>query len=102
METACLAGLADPEALARIAEDDRSLVTHNLRSMPRHFAALITTGQSAGPVPIPQCLPMASAVDDLCRKRARFVPDEPPGFGSWFSPPATTLCPVDRNLVAWV
>jgi hypothetical protein len=78
METAGLAGLSDPKALTRIAEDDRIFVAHNLRTMPRHFAALITTRQSAGLVPIPQRLPITSAVDGLCRKRARFVPDEPP------------------------
>ena len=39
-ETADLAGLPDPEVLARAAEDGRILVTHDLQTMPRHLAAL--------------------------------------------------------------
>ena len=57
--------LPDPDVLARAAEDGRILVTHDLQTMPRHFAAFITTRQSAGLLLIPQHLPIASAVDDL-------------------------------------
>jgi hypothetical protein len=64
-ETASLAGLPDPEVLARAAEDGRSLVTHDLQTMPRHFATFITARQSPGLLLIPQRLPIASAVDDL-------------------------------------
>ena len=39
-ETAGLAGLRDPEVLARAAEDGRVLVTRDLQTMPQHFAAL--------------------------------------------------------------
>jgi len=62
--TAGLAGLPDPEVLARAAES-RVLVTHDLQTMPRHFATFITAHQSAGLLLIPQHLPLASAVDDL-------------------------------------
>jgi hypothetical protein len=64
-ETAGLAALPDPEALARAAEDGRILVTHDLQTRPRRFAAFITTRQSAGLLLILQHLPIASAVDDL-------------------------------------
>ena len=64
-ETAGLAGLPDPEVLAHAAEDGRVLVTHDLQTMPRHFAVFITTRQSAGLLLIPQHLPIAAAVDDL-------------------------------------
>ena len=64
-ETAGLAGLPDPETLAHAAEDGRVLVTHDLRTMPRHLAAFITTRQSAGVLLVPQHLPVAAAVDDL-------------------------------------
>jgi Domain of unknown function (DUF5615) len=63
--TADLAGLPDPEILAQAAEAGRVLVTHDCQTMPRHFAAFITTRQSAGLLLIPQHLPVASAVDDL-------------------------------------
>jgi hypothetical protein len=51
--------------LGRTADDGRLLVTHDLQTMPRHFAAFITTRQSIGLLLIPQHLPIASAVDDL-------------------------------------
>lgn len=64
-EAAGLGGLPDPDALDRAAEEGRVLVTHDLQTMPRHFAEFITTRQSAGLLLIPPSLPLASAVDDL-------------------------------------
>ena len=64
-EAAGLGGLPDPEVLDRTAEEGRVLVTHDLQTMPRHFAAFITTHQSAGLLLVPQSLPIAAAVDDL-------------------------------------
>jgi hypothetical protein len=64
-EVAGLAGLPDPEVLARTAEESRVLVTHDLQTMPHHFAAFITTRPSAELLLIPQHLPLVSAVDDL-------------------------------------
>ena len=64
-EAASLGGLPDPEVLDRAAEAGRVLVTHDLQTMPRHFAEFIMTRQSAGLLLIPQSLPIASAVDDL-------------------------------------
>ena len=64
-ETAGLAGLPDPEVLAHAAEDGRILMTHDLQTMPRHFAAFTATRQSTGLLLIPRRLPIASAVDDL-------------------------------------
>ena len=64
-EAAGLGGLLDPEVLARPADAGRVLVTHDLQTMPRHFAEFITARQSAGLLLIPQSLPIAAAVDDL-------------------------------------
>jgi hypothetical protein len=64
-EIASLAGLPDPEVLARAAEDGRTLVTHDLQTTPHHFAAFTTTRQSTGLLLIPQRLPIAFAVDAL-------------------------------------
>ena len=41
-EAAGLGGLLDPEVLARTADAGRVLVTHDLQTMPRHFAEFIT------------------------------------------------------------
>jgi hypothetical protein len=60
-----LAGLMDPEVLARAAQDGRVLVTHDRKTMPQHFAAFITTATSTGVLIIPQHLSVAAAVDDL-------------------------------------
>src|SRR5215510_7553243 len=57
--------LRDPAVLARAADEGRVLVTHDLQTMPRHFAEFITARQSAGLLLIPQRLPSAAAVDDL-------------------------------------
>ena len=62
---ASLAGLPDPKVLERTAEAGCLLVTHDLQTMPRHFAAFITTHQSAGVLLVPQSLPIAAVVDDL-------------------------------------
>jgi hypothetical protein len=60
-----LAGLRDPEVLALAARDGRVLVTHDQKTMPRHFAAFIATATSPGVLIIPQRLPIATAVEDL-------------------------------------
>ncbi|CAN5382456.1 hypothetical protein BH24GEM3_BH24GEM3_21750 [soil metagenome] len=62
---AALAGLDDKEVLALAASEGRVLVTHDRRTMPRHFAEFIATESSAGVLLIPQHLPVAAAVDDL-------------------------------------
>jgi predicted nuclease of predicted toxin-antitoxin system len=40
--------LSDPEVLAFAAEEQRILVTHDLRTMPRHFADFIQRRNSSG------------------------------------------------------
>lgn len=64
-EAAGLSGLPDPKVLDRATEEGRVLVTHDVQTMPGHFAEFITTHQSAGLLLIPQRLSIASAVDDL-------------------------------------
>lgn len=60
-----LAGLHDPAVLALAAHDGRVLVTHDQKTMPRHFATFIATTTSPGVLMIPQRLPIATAVEDL-------------------------------------
>lgn len=67
-QTALAAGLAnqsDREVLAVAARAGRVLVTHDQRTMPRHFSAFVATETSAGVIIVPQHLPIASAVEDL-------------------------------------
>jgi hypothetical protein len=60
-----LSGVNDPDVLARAAGEGRVLVTHDRKTMPRHFFAFISTANSAGVLIVPQHLSVAAAVDDL-------------------------------------
>ena len=60
-----LANLSDTQVLAVTARAGRVLVTHDRRTMPRHFAEFITTQRSPGLIIIPQLLPVSSVVEDL-------------------------------------
>ena len=71
-----LAGFADPQVLQKAAQVGRVLVTHDQRTMPRHFADFITTRTSPGLLIIPQHLPVAAAADDLLLIWALTEPDE--------------------------
>jgi predicted nuclease of predicted toxin-antitoxin system len=67
-QTAGAAGLAnrrDQEVLAIAAQEGRVLVTHDQKTMPRHFAEFIATETSPGLLVVPQHLAIASAVEDL-------------------------------------
>jgi predicted nuclease of predicted toxin-antitoxin system len=55
----------DPEVLAIAAAQGRILVTHDQRTMPRHFAEFIATITSPGLLVIPQHLPVSTGVEDL-------------------------------------
>lgn len=64
-EAAGLTGLRDPAVLALAAREGRVLVTHDQKTMPRHFAAFITTETSPGVLIIPQRLSVSIAAEDL-------------------------------------
>jgi len=60
-----LAGLGDPEVLAIASRSNRILVTHDHKTMPRHFGEFIQNNQSAGVIIIPQHLPVSLAIEEL-------------------------------------
>jgi hypothetical protein len=60
-----LHGLDDQAVLAQAAREGRILVSHDRRTMPRHFAAFTATSTSAGVILISQQLPVPQAVEDL-------------------------------------
>src|SRR5436853_7455383 len=43
-----LRGLSDPDVLSLAARDSRALVSHDLTTMPNHFAKFVETNTSAG------------------------------------------------------
>jgi hypothetical protein len=60
-----LAGLADGDVLALAARSGRLLLTHDRKTMPRHFAEFIVAQSSAGVLIVPQKLPISQAVEEL-------------------------------------
>lgn len=51
--------------LARAAEDGRILVTHDRRTMPRHFAEFILRGESPGVIIVSQRVSVRRAMEEL-------------------------------------
>ena len=60
-----LAGVPDPEVLARAAREGRILVSHDESTMPQHFADFIATQDSAGVLIVSQELSLEVAVEEL-------------------------------------
>ena len=64
--TAKLEGISDPDVLALAAAQDRILVTHDFRTMPRHFAEFLAAGRSSpGVFLVKQRTPLAAVIEDL-------------------------------------
>jgi len=57
--------MTDPEVLAVAASLGRVLVTHDVRTMPRHFGDFITGSDSPGLILIPRSMPMARAIEEI-------------------------------------
>lgn len=64
-QVAHLVGLSDEGVLAVAAKAGRVLVTHDRKTMPKHFAEFIAKETSSGVIIIPQKLVVSTAVDDL-------------------------------------
>jgi predicted nuclease of predicted toxin-antitoxin system len=64
-DEANLRRVPDPEVLALAAQEDRILVTHDRRTMPRHFADFILYHSSPGVFIIPQTLSVRVAIEEL-------------------------------------
>lgn len=60
-----LKGLSDLEVLAVAAAETRILVTHDSKTMPRHFAEFVRSRESCGVIVVPQHLPVPMVVDEL-------------------------------------
>ena len=57
-----LASFSDPEVLGVAAQAGRILVTHDQKTMPRHFAEFIAKVASPGLLVVPQHLALVEAV----------------------------------------
>lgn len=64
-EEASLRGLPDPEVLRRAAKENRILVTHDRRTMPKHYADFVQAQHSPGVVIIAQNVSVRAAIEEL-------------------------------------
>ena len=55
----------DQQVLALASREGRLLVTHDQKTMPRHFGEFIASQMSPGVLIVPQHLPVAAVVDEL-------------------------------------
>jgi hypothetical protein len=58
-------GMKDPEVLAVASSLGRILVTHDVRTMPRHFGEFIASRDCPGLILIPGSLPIGKAIEDI-------------------------------------
>ena len=61
-----LEGVPDPEVLALAAAENRILVSHDFRTMPRHFGDFLQSGGfSPGLILVPQHMPVGDVIEEL-------------------------------------
>ena len=60
-----LEGLPDEQVLEISAREERILVSHDVNTMPLHFANFIARQNSPGIILIPQNLPIKLAIEEL-------------------------------------
>ena len=61
-----LAGLPDPELLRWAAREDRTILTHDVQTMPHHAKQLLAQGEPmAGVIVVPNRLQIGIAIADL-------------------------------------
>lgn len=64
-DEAGLRGADDLEVLAASARESRILVSHDRRTMPKHFSEFLTQQHSPGVFILSQYLPISQAVEEL-------------------------------------
>ena len=61
-----LEGVPDPDVPAFAAAEDRILVSHDFRTMPRHFCDFLQDrGFSPGLILVPQQMPVGEVIEEL-------------------------------------
>jgi predicted nuclease of predicted toxin-antitoxin system len=57
--------MKDPEVLELAAASDRILVTHDVRTMPKHFGEFVTRHASPGVILIPAKMAIGTVIEEL-------------------------------------
>ncbi len=73
---ACLKGVTDADVLSMAAEAGRILVSHDMRTMPSHFAEHIMSTMSPGVVIVSQTMSIRDAAEHLVLIWVATKPDE--------------------------
>jgi hypothetical protein len=61
-----LYGADDPSVLLWAAQEERILLTHDIKTMPQHVAEVLASGQSiAGIIFVPKSMPIGEAIQDI-------------------------------------
>lgn len=71
-----LEGVDDPQVLQLAAEQGRILVSHDRKTMPKHFGEFITSNDSPGIIILSQRLAVSTAAEDLLLIWAASEPEE--------------------------
>ena len=58
-------GMTDSQVLAVAASLGRILVTHDIRTMPRHFGDFVSGNDCPGLILIPRSMPIAQAIEEI-------------------------------------
>lgn len=69
-------GTGDPEVLAIASGLDAILVTHDVRTMPLHFANFVKGSRSPGLIIVPSRLAIATVIDELALIWEASSPDD--------------------------
>ncbi|HEX9655024.1 MAG TPA: DUF5615 family PIN-like protein, partial [bacterium] len=64
-KAAKISGLDDEDVLAIAAKESRLLVTHDRKTIPKHFGKFIKSQDCPGVLIVPQKLPVSKVVEDL-------------------------------------
>ena len=73
---AALEGIPDDQVLERAAQSGRVLVSHDRRTMPRHFAGFIQTKSSPGVLIVSKKRELRLLIEDLCLVWLASEPEE--------------------------
>ena len=76
-------GTLDPEVLATAADDDRVLVSGDLRTMSVHFQNFIATRKSPGVLLIPSSRSIGAAIEGLLFVWLNWTPEDLRNRVSW-------------------
>jgi len=72
-----LAEASDPQILEWAAANERILLTHDRRTIPRHVKERLSNGQPVfGVVVVPQLLPIGDAIEDISICNGSTKPEE--------------------------